>query len=150
LTVPSDLVGLSDLTRVNGLNGKGGLVSGNNWDVGRSRNENRVCVMSFGVGDVIAAVVVVVVDDAVVVVGDGIVGDGTVGDADVDDAVGAVDDVADFDDNSGKLVVYYDDFDNNFDIDAPVDNYSLLAYDEQELVQLWWFRGVGTLGALGS
>jgi len=116
LTVPSDLVGLSDLTRVNGLNGKGGLVSGNNWDVGRSRNENRVCVMSFGAGDVIAAVVVVVVDDAVVAVDDGIVGDGTVGDADVDDAVGAVDDVADFDDNSGKLVVYYDDFDNNFDM----------------------------------
>jgi len=143
LIVPGDSVGLSDLTRVNGLNGKGGLVSVDNWGVGRFRNGNTGCVMTFGVGDVIAAVVVVD-DDAVAV------GDGTVGDGDADDSVGAVDDVADFDDNSGKLVVYYDDFDNNFDIDAPVDNYSLLAYGAQEQVLLWLCQGVGMLGALES
>jgi hypothetical protein len=142
LIVQGDSVGLSDLTRVNGLNGKGGLVSVDNLGVGRFRNGNTGCVMMFGAGDVIAAVVV---DDDAVAAGDGIVGD-----ADADDAVGAVDDVADFDDNSGKFVVYYGDFDNNSDIDAPVDNYSLLACGAQEQALLWLFQGVGTLGALAS
>jgi hypothetical protein len=64
-------------------------------------------------------------------------------------AVNAADDVVDFDDNSGKLV-YYGDFDNSFDIDAPVGSYSLLAYDVQELVLLWLCQGVGMLGGLGG
>jgi len=144
------LVGLTDLTRVNGLNGRDGLVSEDNFDVGRFRSENKECVMRFGAGGAIA--VGVVADDDVVAAGDV-----TVGDVGADDAVvgavvvgGAVDDAADFDDNFGKPVVYYDDFDNNFDIDALVDNYSLWAYDVPEQVLRWLFQGVGTQGALGS
>lgn len=131
MIVPSDLAGLSDLTRVNGLNGKGEIVFADNLGVGRFRNGSKGCVMKFGVGDVIAAVAV----DDVVVGG----GDATVVDADVVDdvaGVGALDDAVDFDDNSGKLV-YYDDFDSNFDIDVPGGNYSLLAYDAQEQDPRW-------------
>lgn len=161
MIVPSDSSGLSDLTRVNGLNGRVGLVSADNWGVGRFRSENKEYVTTFGVDGVVAVVGgVAVVDDGVAAVGDAAASDavGVVDAADADDAddvvdvvnaVNAVDDVVDFDDNSGKLV-YYDDFDNSFDIDAPVGSYSLLAYDVQEQVLLWLCQGVGMLGGLGG
>lgn len=152
------MAGWSDSTRVNGLNDRDGLVSADNLGVGRSRNGNKEYVMKFGDGDVVVVVAVgvvaVVVDDDVVAVGGAIVGDavGVVDAVDADDVVdvaGAVDDVVDFDDNSDKLV-YYDDFDNSFDIDVPVGSYSSRPYDELEQVQLWLFQGVGMLGGPGS
>lgn len=149
---------MSDSTRVNGLNGRVELVSADNLGVGRFRTENKEYVTTFGVGGVVVVVGgVAVVDDGVAAVGDAavsvavdVVDAADVVDADdVVDAVNAVDDVVDFDDNSGKLV-YYGDFDNSFDIDAPVGSYSLLAYDVQERVLLWLCQGVGTLGGLGG
>lgn len=124
----------------------------------------------FGAGGVVAVVGgVAVVDDGVAAVGDVAGSDAAdVVDAvnadDADDVVdaanvanavnavnvvNAVDDVVDFDDNSGKLA-YYGDFDNSFDIDAPVGSYSLLAYDVQAPVLLWLCQGVCTLGGPGG
>lgn len=136
---------MSDSTRANGLNCKVGLAFVDNWDAERFRNASKEYAKSFvniedvGYGDVVAG------DVTVDVVGNC----GNV--AGVADADSVADDadfenyVVGFDDNCGRLV-YYGDFDSSFDIDVPVDNYSLLAYDGLEQVLWWSFQGAGTLG----
>jgi hypothetical protein len=142
------LVGLSDSTRANGLNCKVGLASVDNLDAERFRNASKEYAKSFvniedaGYGDAVAGDVTVdVVGNCGNVAGvAGVAGaDSVADDADFENYV------VDFDDNCGRLV-YYDDFDSSFDIDVPVDNYSLLAYDGLEQVLWWSFQGAGTLG----